>query len=207
MHTNLNDLLKKSDFELFTLAKNNNDAALAALYQRYGKLGLTSTKKIFNTRGYDKRYIEDFIPELDFVFLYTYRTYSEKKGSFSLYYSKVLSNRVKRFVGRVVLTNDLLRQCISLDQEVGDTTLHELVEDKKEITPRRYVSLKDLTLEIATPLKGRYSKEEKLAKAVIALRQSGYSYRQIAKKVKSSESHVARLYKSYLRSIRKLKMK
>ena len=196
------------DLDLLKLAKSKDNQAFEVLYKRYVGLSHKLVKEFFFSHDYPMKFIEDFMPEIDFVFLISYRTYKTNKGSFNSYFTKSLQNRIKRFIGRCVFNNDLLRRCISLDSTSKyGFIFHEVVEDKSDLSPISYTENRDILLSISTPSVGKGAKERNLAKAIIMYKQEGYCYDEIAKKVGLSRSKVIRLYRSYLTAIQRLKMK
>ena len=196
------------DLDLLKLAKSKDNQAFEVLYKRYVGLSHKLVKEFIANHDCPRKFEEDFMPEIDFVFLMAYRSYKTSKGSFNSLFTKVLNNCIKRFLGRCVFNNDLLRRCISLDatSKFG-FVFHEIVGDDNDLSPVSYTENRDVLLSIATPSVGKGARERNLAKAIIMYKQEGYCYDEIAKKMHISRSKVIRLYRSYLTSVRELKMK
>ena len=191
---NNNCLFNASDIALFEYATKGDELAFKTLYLRYKKYGERLAKKEFVNRGFTKNVIDEYLPEVDFVFLNTFRNFTSNKGTFRAYFAVVLLNSVKRYIGRVVLTNDILRQCISLDTVKNDSTIYEAVADNREIDPSEYSMIHDLKLAISSPSNDRKSYNVNIAKKVLVLKQIGYSFTEIAKLLSTSRRRVTRLY-------------
>ena len=66
---NNNCLFNASDIALFEYATKGDELAFKTLYLRYKKYGERLAKKEFVNRGFTKNVIDEYLPEVDFVFL------------------------------------------------------------------------------------------------------------------------------------------
>ena len=190
------NLSSASDLALFDLAKNNNDDdALNVLYKRYTRIGRKLAAKAFIDRHYGEEIIEEYIPEIDFVFLTSFRKYSSEKGTFYSYFKTILYNNIKRYIGRVILTNDLLRDCASLDDAPVDSSGYEAIPDKRVIPPGQYSNIDDFELNIASPSRRKRRIDVSLAKKAIILRYLGYSNVEISRFLNINRNRLTRLFR------------
>lgn len=196
-----NNLFNANDIALFEHANKGDESAFKSLYLRYKKYGEKLARKEFLNRGFTDNVVDEYLPEVDFVFLNTFRTFSAQRGAFRAYFTVVLLNSVKRYIGRVVLTNDLLRQCVSLDTTNNDSAIYETVADNKEIDPSEYTSINDLKLAISSPSKDRKNYSIKEAKQILILKQIGYTFTEIAKMLHTSRRRVTKLYSNLIHDL------
>ena len=69
MNKTHNQLVKMDDLDLLKLAKHKDNQAFETLYKRYVGLAHKLVKDSFSIYEYPMKYLEDFMSEIDFIFL------------------------------------------------------------------------------------------------------------------------------------------
>lgn len=195
---NKKDYALLSDDFLIEDSQNGNEQSFEILYKRYSNIGKKIAVFYLSTRGYKSYIIEEYLINLDLVFLTAYRSYDKKYGKFKSYYAVCLNNSIRRYIGRELLNNDLLKSCISLDTEMDGENLYGVIPDLREAEPNVFMQLQDIKLEICTPNKGIENNNENIQKKVIILKYLGYSNDEISKILSISKNKVSKIsFKSF----------
>ena len=193
--------IRKVDLELLNAAKKGDQKALEDLYTRYQKYGIKLANDIFDAHHYTKVVVDEFVPEIDFVFLTAFRSFSHRKGSFYAFFAAILQNRVKHFMTTMALTKDLLSYCVSLDKNVHDVQLHEIIPDEKDVSPKQYCYIKDLQLSFCSTSSQISDKNKELIKKILVLKEFGFSNIEIAEQLHLSRGQVSRLFMAYCKRL------
>lgn len=198
MKTNHSDIGRFNDNELFLLSLNN-EVAFDELYSRYVSLGNRIAYNVFFEHGYGEAVVNEYLPEIDFVFLSCYRSFNPAKSKFRTYFTAILYNSIRKYIGRVLLSNDALRRSVSLDEFLPDFGAYEIFEDKGELSPIDYTSFRELRLSMSSPSRGKNSGNIKLAKKIGLLKLAGYSFSEIGNILGMSKQKAIRIYNNYFK--------
>lgn len=182
-----------SDEELLLAAKNGDNIAFSTLYKKYTNSALKIAYCRLSSLYGGMAILEDYKSEIDLVFLRVYQSHNENSGSFKSYFNTCINNSISRYLERNVYNGDLLRASISLDTTNDGENLYDFIADPKEADPSILYRLKDIELEICSPLKGKHTNAEILSKNIAMLKHFGYTNKEISSITKTPINKVSRI--------------
>lgn len=182
--------------------KNGDQNALNELYEKYTKIGERHARIYFANRNYDKYIADDYMGEIDLVFINSITKFNRKSTAFRAYFIAILDNSLNKYVGRVLQSNDALRHYVPLDLSIDDgTTLYDLIEDKTIDSSLNISQMLDTAARISSLEASLSRRKTNLTKAVVILKAQGYSLREISDLLEVSESTLSRIYYQFRKSI------
>jgi len=186
-------LIKKID--------KGDEAALSILYAKYKMIGEKHARIDFAQRGYDKTIADEYIGEIDIVFITAFSKFDRRSPSFRAYFIAILSNSINKYIGRVLRNNDALKHYVPLDQTYENTPLYELIEDSTISVGSMVNQVLDAQRVISSFESSLTKKKKDITKALIILKSQGYTLTEIANLLSISESTISRLYLDFRKSI------
>lgn len=189
------------DIILIKKADKGDQNALSTLYHKYKTIGEKHARIYFANRNYDKYIADEYIGEIDLVFINAFHKFNRKSSSFRAYFIAILENNLSRYIGRVLQSNDALKHYVPLDVSVDNMPLYDLIEDRTISVDNTISELLDARMRLSSFENSIKNRNKNNARAVIILKAQGYSFREIASLLSISESSVTRFYNDFKKSI------
>lgn len=198
----MNNSIKMSDdMSLIKASDKGDQKAFSLLYEKYHRIGEKHVRLFFANRNYEKYVADEYMGELDFVFLNAFRKFNRNLQGFHAYFTAILENSLYRYIGRVLRSNDGLRHYISLDTLADKTPLYELIEDVTIEPCYKGIEEEDTRHRLSSFECGMSHKRKNLTKAIILLKLQGYTLEEISNLLEIGESTVCRLFNEFRKKV------
>lgn len=189
------------DIVLIKASDKNDQNALSILYKKYKMIGERHARIYFANKGYDRYIADEYIGEIDIVFINAFHKFDRKLRTFRAYFIAILENSLNKYVGRILRNNDALKHYVPLDSSIDNIPLYELIEDKTISTDNSILDMLDVRMRISSYESSMKHQYKDIAKATIILKMQGYSFKEIGELLDVSESKVCRLYNDFRESL------
>ena len=162
----------------FHLASKGNKEAYNNLYKLVKKRAYSIINAKINSSAKYTGIPDDFADLADKYFFQMINEYDCDRGSFSNYVDFVLTTRLAPKVEALLIAN--LNTYASLDEDFGENTAIECIEDPNELPMSTNIAVNKFKQIIASP-NFRLSNEERLHQKIMMLQYAGYRDTEIQK--------------------------
>ena len=169
--------MEYNDYELVSLAQENNEDALILLHNKYKDLIYKKSKKVFGYLKNKGLELSDVIQEAMIGFEEAIRDYNQDDNALFYSFSMLCIDRqLKSLISKHNRCKyKILNEAITLD-DYEDVSLYEFISN--DVTPETELFSKEITFEIYKEIKDVLTEFENI---VFELKLQGYNYCEIAK--------------------------
>lgn len=194
---------ESEDIVLIKSADKGDENAFETLYHKYHAIGEKYARIFFAQRNYNRYIADEYVGEIDLVFLNAFRKFDRKLQSFHAYFTAILDHSLLKYVSRVLRSNDVLRTSLSLDYGKDKFSFYDLIEDSTIVSYKDLSTINDAKLKISS-LESSFNKRKSNAiKAIIILKLQGYTISEISNLLDLSTSSVCRFYQDFVTDLNK----
>ena len=168
--------MEYNDYELVSLAQENNEIAINILHEKYKELINSKSRKVFNylkNRGLE---LSDVIQEATIGFEEAINAYNQDDNALFYTFAKLC---IERQLKSLIIKQNrdkhkILNEAITIDND-EDSNLHNVLSD--EITPETKLFNKEETTDIYNKIKDSLTEHED---CVFELKIQGFNYKEIS---------------------------
>ena len=168
--------MEYNDYELVSLAQENNEIAINILHEKYKELINSKSRKVFNylkNRGLE---LSDVIQEATIGFEEAINAYNQDDNALFYTFAKLC---IERQLKSLIIKQNrdkhkILNEAITIDND-EDSNLHNVLSD--EITPETKLFNKEETSDIYNKIKDSLTEHED---CVFELKIQGFNYKEIS---------------------------